>query len=337
MVLTCDDVMSAEAAEQIFAPGVVAMPATLDPTFSSPLTAVQRNAGALTCIWGNMPNPGWRDPNPEFSGASLEVLPISDEDWDAYKVPTFVDNPDIEADELLTRCYSSGADAYASCNSEGRVNGYWVEFWGTRVGDGRSLDEVEALIQPVIGALTASLLAESALPAAWAPVSPSVPLPKECQSIITAAQAEELTGNAPLMIGTNWDGPSRGMTMFGMKELDSRKCEFMFSDSEALAGSVHAMPNGSWLAAEISAQKVSAGEAATVAIPGLDENEIVSLGCQRDDRECDLDFTMHGNWVRVSIGRLDSSEGHPDRAQARDRILDIGATIVSNLTAEAAA
>jgi len=338
MSLTCDDVISSDVAEQIFAPGVVAMPATLDPTLSSPLTAVPRNAGALFCSWGNMPAPGWRDPNPEFSGASLKVLPISDEDWDAYKIPTFIDNPDLEADELLTRCSPSGeGNAYASCNSEGRVNGYWVEFWGTRVGDGRSLDEVEALIQPVMGALAASLLGENALPAAWVPISPSVPLPEACESFITEAQAQELTGIAEVGVGSAWDGPHRGMTMFGMKVLDSRKCEFTLPTVDAVVGSVHAMPNGSWLAAEVAEQKILSGEALDVAVVGLDDSEVTSLSCQRDDRECILDLTVQGNWVQVTIVRPNASEIIPDKSQARDRILEIGATIVSNLTTAAAA
>lgn len=229
MSLTCDEAIPSAAVAQILAPGAAALSTLTDINFSSPLTAVPLNAGALFCSWGNMPTPGWRDPNPGFSGASLVVMPISDDDWARYGHGYVADNTVVTPDGLRTWCWSTddGRDT-PSCYFEGRINGYWVEFESTRIDDGgdKSLEELEALIQPVTDTITASLLGESALPAAWAPISPSVPLPEACESFITEAQAQELTGIAEVGVGSAWDGPHRGMTMFGMKVLNSRKCEF---------------------------------------------------------------------------------------------------------------
>ncbi|MGO4104157.1 hypothetical protein AB4Y63_09415 [Leifsonia sp. YAF41] len=85
----------------------------------------------------------------------------------------------------------------------------------------------------------------------------------------------------------------------------------------------------------MAAQNKLSGEAVDVAVAGIDDSNVASLRCQKDNRECILDLTTQGNWVQVIIERPNTSEIIPDKTQARDRILEIGATIVSNLKAAA--
>ncbi|KQP01937.1 hypothetical protein ASF30_05120 [Leifsonia sp. Leaf264] len=322
----------------VLGPDVSPLDVATDVEFDSPLHAAPAGRGALFCSWGSEMRNRWWITQPGFGGASLSITPVTDDEWTEYGTTWSYDN----GDAMHTWCWPIRDGSVSSCYFEGRVNGYFVEFRSSRLAGGADLtqDELLSLIQPVIDGITASLEAEVAgSPEPWTPAEPSLALPTECSEFLTTEQAEDLTGQSPLTVARWWDGPSRGTAwIVSLFTGASRKCDVGYSHLDSVIGSVNAMVDGAWAGAERMDAHLLLGDAATVAVPGLDDGERATLRCDDPDDLCVVDFTIDGNWIQVSVaweprdGDGDGVGDGPDTLMARQNILAIAGSVVENLT-----
>ncbi len=343
MELRCDTALSDTDAAVLLGPGVVELSAVSDVSFASPITATPLNAGALLCSWGNSTRSSWWTPSPDFHGATLRVVPVSDEQWASYG-PQRVENPDeagaindYPGEELWSWCWE--ADEYgggAHCYFEGLVNGYWLEFQSDGVGgsEPHATEQLHELLRPLLDRVVGSLNATE-LPAAWQSPEIDWALPTECDSILSVEQAELFTGHSPLLVGTAWDGPRRGLGYFAMKELAALKCDLMFADSDSTIGQVYAMDRGAWRAAQLNAELIELGRAHPVTLVGLAGPDSAALDCGDAEASCALNLSYRGHWIQLAIPPTFDSEGARDATQARERIVEMAEAVIANLNATA--
>lgn len=342
MSLSCEQILPAADASSIVAPGVVEQPAVTSVYSSTPVTSAVFNLGALFCEWGNMPKAAFWNSQAEYRGASLKIVPVSAEQWEAYGPEAGIENPDypgvmvsVPNEDLWSWCWAADEDnANMACYIEGIVNGYWVSFESTGLNDNVPLttQELHTHFRPVLDRIVAGLNQQT-LPPQWAGNGAEPPLPTDCSNYLSVEQGEELTGLDVSAIGRYWDGPRRGLVWMAMQDELAVTCDLMLVESEGTAARVSAMNQGSWRVNELNSAHSADGSAVAVELAGLGANETSAMRCSDDRETCAIDMSYNGHWVQVLVDPTGLSSGGLDHTAGRENIVQIAEAVLANLDA----
>lgn len=345
MTLACDDVLPADELGGVFGSNVFPLDILTSKDFDSPVASAPLNVGALFCSWGNAEVDYDWNFNPEFRGGTLRVMPVSDEDWAAYGSEPVSEDPDYPGvfrsfpdEEFGSWCWSTNdGRGQSSCYAEGRVNDYWVHFSSESLADNAALsvEELHEIVQPVFDRLVTALNEQGPPAPVWSPATTSVAMPQDCTTVLTAEQAEALSGHSPLSIGSPWDGPRRGYGFWTLQSLGAQRCALMLHDSEATAGGVSILKDGAWRARELNDELLRSDAAETVELAGLPAEDTAALSCLEPELPCTLNFSYGGHWVMVSFGPIIEEWSGTDLTEGRSNIIEIAETVLANWAAAA--
>jgi hypothetical protein len=148
---------------------------------------------------------------------------------------------------------------------------------------------------------------------------PTPSTPVACDGLISPNDfAADLGVTQPLSFGASDGGVS--IEFSGAAHVGETRCFLNVSGSDEGVGVVDVLPGAAWAApTNISVAGLAAGELSTIRV-NPSTGEVV------------VDFTLHGEWVEVSIYST-SDGGLPVSGDLRSKLAAIAAKIVQNLSA----
>ena len=312
--LTCDDLAASLPLTSTFSTAV--SPRSRAKTEysaqpSRPDEYIVRSVGGLVCEFSNGQPEGASVYNPAYVGVRVVVLPEPGAEWERYIA--LVEDSDnaggacIPDDVGTTRC--SLRVLSANRGIEVYIAGAVSEAAGT------------ALADAALSAVT------SAGPggAAWTPPAETLSLPAECETYITGASVQAITGLATAFTVISVRGGAGGYNLrFAAEEINgSPACFFRFALDDGGLGSLYVLRGGEWAWAE--AQTIVGATPITVA--GLGADDEAWLRCGPADAWCVVDLMLGGNWIELYLTPIQTE----DPFDRRTAVQAIAATVVANV------
>lgn len=308
----CGDLVSAATLGGLFTSGV----AEVDPERTSieaanniPYKYAAEQLGGIACEWSNgQPQSTKTGDNPAYKGTAVTIAPVSAAAW-----TEFASYYGLAGDRQVY-CFD---DCYADLFVGGR---WWVEVSLESTDAGPPLSAFTAQV----AAIEATITAASPVAAGWTAPDGTVAL-GTCEAILPIASVQSALAIAsPLVASPPYGGVSLDGT--ARSALDALWCNFMPTDFDATAGTMHWLPGGEWAFNEARTFGLIDAPLEAIDVAGLETGDSAWLRCPASGG-CTVDLIVGHNWIQFAR----QSDDVPSTADRRTALLAIAAAIVDSV------
>ena len=328
--LTCPDVMPDDDLALLF--GEASAPIAEDLLLTAPMSAALRNAGGITCMWGNdMPavlNGDADIMDPARETLNISLLPATTAArWDEYASVYRQDTAEVAFGDGSGSACSAEPD-YRHCNANILVGDVWIEFdvVGVSLDESRTEDDLVAFARPILERLVDRVAAASV---SGAPSPTEVAPRTDCETILPVDAVKEV-------LGITEDGVQKGQSGEGGGGLSLRQdgatraghstCIVGVFRSDLYWAASAYLPEGAWAFEPTAVENGVWDDAEPVAVDGADSAyQECTIG---ENGPCIVDMAIGSAWVRVSLpidGEVIIDSAH------RTGVLDLAGLVAANV------
>ncbi len=316
--LTCDDITTTETVAEFISEPIEkqdALAVYAQQSQELPRLTYIEAMGGLVCNWSNgLASFSERGVVGTDAGVTVLILPEADEQYAKYEAT-----------------YGSDAPCGAStltCEFDKLIDGYWVSVSMTSVVfDDAASDEAPPLVSAFFSSVETQVAALAAPAARWTPPAGTVELGTECESIITASEAQaalEMSGDVQLSV------PHGGWSIWAAATDESGGgsggCSWSNPDSEYSDGALKWLPAGAWAAEKMLPKTTYPTAVSSVSVANLAEDDEAFVRCADDESYCVVDLIIGGNWIQAT------GFASPDSAlSAQERAIALAAAVAANV------
>jgi hypothetical protein len=140
----------------------------------------------------------------------------------------------------------------------------------------------------------------------WHPATPTTIGPVDCEVLTPTAEIVGVTAIPELRVGPQWDGPRVGQYWYSLTETGAGRCSLAMSYSDASLGQIGILPAGAWGFERFADSWIESG-GTPITVGGVEDGEAIAR-CDDDARDCIIDLSVAGNWIRVTAYPAPSPE-----------------------------
>lgn len=282
-----------------------------------PTAAVVLQLGGLACEWTNgAPKVENHQVSAAFVGTTINVIPDAATQWANFTAT-------YGAGDSHLNCYSTGV--VVNCDLNEFLAGSWIEVttYGVNAPLGGGAEDYATAIAPLLDGIRLAIERATISPSTV--IESPLPIPAECDAVITGDRFGESLGIGPTISGAPHGGWS--LDAGARVQAGAVICIFFYPDADLAAGVVQWLPNAAWAAEAAMAVATFPSSPLDADLAGLDQSW---FRCAPDNGQCTVDATVNGNWVQDTVW-ADDTAGLPAPADRRGAALEVMRNILANV------